>query len=306
MAASTTDYYDLVELRYPGLIREIRDLIRKSEIQFEGGSSDRESFLWEHTTHVASLVCRLARAQKSNPLVPVLTALFHDAGKFSGGSYHEDETAEEEEAARIAAPILHRRGVKAVQVRRIFSGLKALYNEKAGKNTAADLVHDADFLSKFGALGVAAFFTKSALRGRTVGSAILGQLSKEWTYAACLPMNMRTAVGRKLAAKRSAESLRFYRRLLAELRDAGIADLAVRRIRIPHPFQRAQTVDVHLVAARRCPECDGRWQTDWFIEQGIKCRSLTIDCICRECGKRWETSFCLPELRADGSKRRRR
>ena len=96
----------------------------------------------------------------------MIAALFHDAGKFSGGKYHSDETIEEEESARIAERILRRFGMNAASIRKVLAGLRALYNEKSRGNAVAAILHDADFLSKFGALGIAGFFTKSALRGR--------------------------------------------------------------------------------------------------------------------------------------------
>lgn len=296
MAAHKFSYSSMVESRFPGMIEEIRKVIRESESRYEGASGASESFLWEHTTHVASIAHGLAQAEGLDPLIPAVAALFHDAGKFAGGRYHEDDIAEEQEAARTAGPLLLRFGMKSTDVKRVLSGLEALYHEKAGKNAVADLVHDADFLSKFGALGVAGFFVKSALRGRTLGVAVLQHLSKEVTYAACLPLNMRTSAGRKLAAKKAADSLRFFRLLLAELRDAQIADFRIRRLRVPDPVDKDRSLEVRLVLPAACPGCGGRWHTAWTTEQGIKCRKLSVDTLCRRCGRRLGTSFCLPEI----------
>jgi predicted RNA-binding Zn-ribbon protein involved in translation (DUF1610 family) len=186
--------------------------------------------------------------------------------------------------------------MKAAEIRRVLSGLRALYNERSRKNPVAAILHDADFLSKFGALGVASFFTKSTLRGRTLRSAVLGYLSKELTYAACLPLSMHTAAGRKLASKKATDSLRFFRSLLAELRDAQIADLKIRRIKIPYPSSRDRFIKVQYVVSHSCPECGGNWEMAWATEKGIKCKKLNIDWACTHCGERLETSFCLPEI----------
>lgn len=296
MADRMPEFTRVVESRFPGLIAELAKLIGESEKKYQGAVSDSESFLWEHTTHVASLACRLAQAQDLDPLPAVIVALFHDAGKFAGGRYHENGVAEEEGASRIAEPLLRKFGMKAGDVKRVLAGLKALYNEKAARNASAAIVHDADFLSKFGALGVANFFVKSALRGRTVGSAVLGHLSKELTYAACLPLNMRTAAGRKLAAKKAADSLRFFNTLLSELRDAHIADLRIQSVRLPRPVSPGRPLEVRLVASAACPKCGGRWSRAWSLETGVKCRKLCVDWVCRCCGDRLETSFCLPEI----------
>jgi len=290
------DYPTVVESRFPGLIDKLRKFIQESENKYEGGNGRSESFLWEHTLHAASIAFQLAQAERLDPLVPVVAALFHDAGKFAGGEYHGKETIEEEESARIAGRLLPRFGMKAPEIRKVAAALKALYNENSRKNRLAAILHDADFLSKFGALGVAEFFTKSVLRGRPLRSAVLGYLSKELTYAACLPLNMHTAAGRKLAAKKASSSLRFFRSLLAELREAQIASLSVKHIRIPHPSFRGRFLKVQYVVSPACPECGGSWDMVWNTEKGIKCQRLHIDWACAHCGERLETSFCLPEI----------
>jgi HD superfamily phosphodiesterase len=296
MAAKELSSSRVIESRFPGLLGEVRKIIEDSENAFEGGDGRSKSFLWEHTLHVTSIACRLAQNENLDPLLPAVAALFHDAGKFAGGEYHSSETIEEEESARIAERILPQFGMKSSEIRKVAAGLKALYNEHSRKNRLAAILHDADFLSKFGALGVAGFFTKSVLRGRPLRSAVLGYLSKELTYAACLPLNMRTAAGRKLAAKKAANSLRFFRSLLAELRDAQISDLRIRHIRIPHPSLRGRFLRIQYVVSRACPECSGNWDIVWNTEKGVKCQRLHIDWACAHCGERLETSFCLPEI----------
>ncbi len=290
------DYSSVIESRFPGLIDKVREVIQESESKHKRESGASESFLWEHTTHAASIAYQLARAEKIDPLIPVVAALFHDAGKFAGGEYHSDGTIEEEESARIAECLLRQFGMKSAHIRKVLSGLGALYKEKARKNITAAILHDADFLSKFGALGVAGFFIKSALRGRTLRSAVLGYLSKELTYAACLPLNMHTAAGRKLATKKAADSLKFFRSLLVELRDARIANLKIRQIQIPHAKHGYRFLKVRLVVSPTCPKCGNAWSLTWVTEKGVKCEKLNIDWICSQCSHRLETSFCLPEI----------
>ncbi len=289
------DYQSIVESRFPGLVNRVREIIQESENRYEG-NADSESFLWEHTQHTASIACQLALAEKMEPLVPVVAALFHDAGKFSGGKYHAEETIEEEESAQIAQRLLSESGMSKGDIRQVLAGLKALYNEKSKKNAVAAIIHDADFLSKFGALGVAAFFTKSALRRRTLQSTVLGYLSKELTYASCLPLNMHTSAGRKLAARKSSDSLRFFRSLLAELREARIANLRIQQLRILDPRARSRSLGVHIVVSPSCAKCGQSWHFAWTTEKGTKCHKLNVDWDCSHCGHRVETSFCLPEI----------
>ena len=296
MAVQKINCVQTIESRFPGLIDKVREIIQKSENALEGSDGSSESFLWEHTMHVTSIAYRLALAEGLDPHIPVVAALFHDVGKFTGGRYHRDEIIEEEESAQIAERLLPEFGMKKSEIRKILSGLRALYNEKIRKNPVAAVLHDADFLSKFGALGVASFFTKSTLRRRPLRASLFGYLSKELTYAACLPLNMHTAAGRKLASQKARDSLKFFRSLLMELREAHIVDLRIRKIRIPHPNYRNRSLEIRYVLSPVCPECSGKWKMTWGTEKDIKCTKLTIEWSCRRCAERVETSFCLPEV----------
>ncbi len=296
MAVDKINCVQAIESRFPGLMDTVQKIIQDSENALEGGDGSMESFLWEHTMHVTSITYRLAQEEGLDPHIPTVAALFHDIGKFTGGRYHRDEVIEEEESARIAERLLPGFGMKKGDIRRVLAGLRALYNEKIKKNPVAALLHDADFLSKFGALGVASFFTKSTLRRRPLRASVFGYLSKELTYAAFLPFNMHTNSGRKLAAKKASDSLKFYRSLLNELREAHIADLRIRKIRIPHPDYRGRYLEIRYVLPPACSECGGRWEMDWDTEKDIKCTKLVIEWNCRNCTERLETSFCLPEI----------
>lgn len=296
MAIQKINCVQAIDSRFPGLIQKVRKVIQDSENALEGGDGSMESFLWEHTMHVTSITYRLAQEEGISPYVPTVAALFHDIGKFTGGRYHRDEVIEEEESAQIAERLLPQFGMKKTEIRKVLAGLRALYNEKVKKNAVAAVLHDADFLCKFGALGVASFFTKSTLRRRPLRSSVFGYLSKELTYAACLPMNMHTESGRKLASKKSADSLKFYRSLLAELREAHIADLRIRKIRIPHPSFKDRPLEIRYVLPPACSECGGKWDMAWSTEKDIKCTKLAIEWNCSSCAERFDTSFCLPEI----------
>ena len=299
MTDKTRNWAQAVEESFPGLIAKVRKEIENSEKNFEiqnGKNDSAESHLWEHTTHVASLAFRLARAENHPPLLPTLAALFHDAGKFADGRYHCENTIEEEESAEMAKRVLAGSGMKPAEINKVFSGVKALYNEKASKNSIAAIVHDADFLSKFGAMGIAAFFTKAALRGRTIESAMLGYLSKELTYAACLPQNMRTAAGKKMAAQKARDTIVFFKKLLGELKETGGVRININRFRISDPRSRDKELEILLAASPECPQCGRSWKPACFTEDGVKCTKLNVEWHCTDCGGSLGTSFCLPEV----------
>jgi putative nucleotidyltransferase with HDIG domain len=294
MANRKITVFDPIESRFPGLIEEIRKIIEDSERAYDGVDCRSESFLWEHTMHVASIAGQLAISEGIDARIPVIAALFHDIGKFARGRYHEEGTIEEEESARIAEELLQSHGMTQSDINEVLSGLRALYNEKAKKNQIAGVLHDADFLSKFGVLGIASFFIKSTLRRRTLKTSVLEYLSKELTYAACLPLNMRTSSGRKFAERKSKDSIKFFRSLLNELREAGIADLKIRSF--PIQLLDGSLLSIRMVIPPTCMECGEKWEMDWDTEIGVKCFKLCVDWDCSHCGKQLETSFCLPEL----------
>jgi len=283
--------------RYPGLLEKIQALIVEAEKAFAGNAPESEgSFLWEHTLHVAGLAFKLAEAEKRDPVLAAVTALFHDAGKFAGGRYHAGDTAEEERAANLAEAMLPKTRMKSADRKAVVAALRSLYNEKAGANPLADLVHDADFLSKFGFLGVAAFFTKSALRGRTLRDTVIRSLSKELTYAACLPLNMRTESARALAVRKSADSLAFYRSLLSELRRVHDLPFRVLSRKVKLPSRPGRPLTVRLVLPQACERCGGSWAVETETSAGLKCETLEARAVCRGCGQSHEISFCLPEI----------
>ncbi len=291
--------FRFVSKRYPGLVEKVKRLIEDSEKAFAGNSPGQDgSFLWEHTIHVASSAFRLAQEERRDPLLAAITALFHDAGKFAGGRYHQDDEAEEAAAARLAEPIMKRSRLPESDRRAVLAALESLYSEGRPVQPLADIVHDADFLSKFGALGVAQFFIKSALRGRTLRAAVMTSLSKELTYAACLPLNMRTRSGRAQAAAKADETLRFYEKLLHELSESRGENFRVRLLRIPDPRRRGRVLEARVVLTARCDSCGGSWSVARNIKKGLKCERLEIRARCRRCGAEQETAFCLPELRA--------
>ena len=296
MKKKETAVFDVLQARYPGLVEKVRGLIEGSERRFTGRSGKQDSYLWEHTTHVASLAFDLANAEKMDPVVPAVAALFHDAGKFMDGTYHAGRRTEEDDAARLAGPVLRGAGMKPRDIRRVAFALRALYDARAGRDAVAGIVHDADFLSKFGALGVAQFFIKSTLRGQNLRHALMRSLSKELTYAAGLPGNMRTKAGKRLAERKSAETLRFFRSLMRELRETRIADVVVKRVLVEAVSRPGRPIMVRLAIPRVCDSCGGRWTIAHLTERGTKCEKLEVEIICARCGECSSFSFCLPEV----------
>jgi uncharacterized protein len=296
MLLKKQEFYRSLTALSPGLVERVRRTIEEAEKKFSGKKDGKAGFLWEHTVLVAAQSFSLAKAEKENPDLSALVALFHDSGKFAGGRYHAGDKPEEEESARLARATLEATGLKMADIGHVVRALRSLYQSGASRNRLADIVHDADFLSKFGYLGVANFFVKSTLRGRNLETAAMDYLSKELTYAAVLPANMRTAAARRLAVRKSADTMRFYRSYLAELKDVHGMDFRIRTIEVPTAAGRGRRAKVTLVLPVTCPACGGKWDTEMRTERGLKCEKLEASLRCTACPERRAISFCLPEM----------
>lgn len=290
------EFYASLTALAPGLVERVKKAVEESEKKFTGKKDGRGGFLWEHTVLVASMAFRLAHAEKEDPALAALVGLFHDAGKFAGGRYHSGEKPEEEAAAKLARAVLEESGLQMTSVGPVIRSLRSLYLSGARRNRLADIVHDADFLSKFGYLGVANFFVKSTLRGRNLEAAVMDFLGKELTYAAALPQNMRTQAARRLAVRKSADTLRFYRSFLAELKEAHGMDFRIRTAEVPRPGKRSKRVRISYAAPVRCGGCGGKWEVAMKTEKGLKCEKLEASLRCASCGNAHAMSFCLPEI----------
>jgi hypothetical protein len=296
MLLKQQEFYRSLASRYPGLVERVRKIIEESEKKFSGRKDPSGGFLWEHTVLVAALSYRLATMEKADVELAAIAALFHDSGKFSAGRIHRGQKPEEEAAARLARATLEEAGLGMAGIGHVVRALRALYNAAPRRNGLSDIIHDADFLSKSGLLGVAQFFVKSTLRGRNLEAAIMNHLSKELTYAAVLPLNMRTDSARKLAGKKSQETLRFYKAFLAELGKAHGIDFRIRTPEVRRPGGRGRKLKVLIVAPAVCGACGGGWEFGFRTAKGLKCEALEATVRCGRCGDAHEISFCLPEM----------
>jgi uncharacterized protein len=290
----------LLQSRFPGLHARIERALVDCEAAYNRRTQQAPSeFLLEHTQHTAAIAHTLAVREGVDPLLAVLVALFHDAGKFHDGGYHEDDVPEEEHAARLAGVMLAEYGVERVDAEAVMAGLRALYDDRLGIAPASRIAQDADRLDKLGALGVGAFFTKATLRGRGLVDALAHTLSRELTYALAAPRSMLTEAGRMLAREQSAKTVAFFDDLLGELESCGIAAFVRRTLVLEGDFRNRDgesvpTMEVTVVTPRICPECEGSIDITHRRERGVKCETLKARLSCQVCSHAREISFCLP------------
>jgi putative nucleotidyltransferase with HDIG domain len=292
----------VLESRFPGLYAEIERALVEAEARYNAQAGQAPSeFLLEHTRRTAAIAHKIAAMEGVDPFLPVLVALYHDAGKFHEGAYHQDRLPEEEHAALLAEKMLTRFGLERGAIDSVMQALRALYDEALPCIGPSRIVQDADRLEKLGALGVGAFFTKATLRGRGLVDALVHTLSRELTYARAAPRSMFTEAGKKLALEQAPRTIAFFDNLLEQLESWGIASFECHTIALDEDFrtrdgamQRGMEVSVAML--RVCPDCEGPLALTHKREKGVKCERFTARFQCVHCSYASETSLCLPLL----------
>lgn len=291
---------NLLETRFPGLHARIEKMLVEAEARYNQQTKQAPSeFLLEHARRTAAIAHKISGMEGVDPFLPALVALYHDAGKFHEGEYHQDDIPEEEHAAFLAGSMLAEFGVERSDIEAVLEALRALYDDRLPCGGPCRIVQDADRLDKLGALGVGAFFTKATLRGRGLVDALVTTLSRELTYARAAPRSMFTQTGKKLAAEKATKTVGFFDDLLHDLESWGIASFERRTILLEEDFRTRdgasiQRMEVTIVMPSACPDCETPLVLTHVRERGVKCEKLTARFACAGCGYIREISFCLP------------
>ena len=293
---------NVLEPRFPGLYTRIEQVLIESEARYNARCGQAHSgFLLEHTRRTAAIACKIAAMEGVDPFLPTLVALYHDAGKFHDGAYHQDQLPEEEHAARLAQKMLADFGMQGSVIESVTQALRALYDERLACLGPARIVQDADRLDKLGALGVGAFFTKAALRGRGLVDALVHALSRELTYARAAPRSMFTQSGRQLAIEQEPRTMAYFDQLLQQLESWGIASFERHTIVLDEDFRTrdgamVRGMEVTIAMLRACPDCEGALALTHWRSRGVKCERFSARFQCARCSYASETSLCLPLL----------
>jgi putative nucleotidyltransferase with HDIG domain len=296
------DVRTILEARYPGLYASIKKMLVEAEAQYNEKTGQAPSeFVLEHSLRTAAIANKISEMEGVDPFLPILVALYHDAGKFHKGEYHKDGVPEEEHAALLAGKMLAEFGIEPNDIASVLEALRALYDERLPCIGPCRIVQDADRLEKLGALGVGAFFTKATLRGRGLVDALVQTLSRELTYAQAAPRSMFTETGKKLAREQSAMTIAFFDHLLNQLESWGIASFDLHTIVLEEDFRTrdgaiARGMEVTVAMLRACPDCNGPLGLTHSREQGLKCERFIARFKCGRCGYAGKTSLCLPIL----------
>jgi putative nucleotidyltransferase with HDIG domain len=265
----------------------LRDHVRCEEGAADQGDRAADS-LWDHLCRTAEIAEQLGRAEGLDPSTCRLAALFHDAGKFHQGQRHGDSVPEEQRSVEVFVEIAQTQGIPERQVAEISEAILQLYRCDPEPTPLARVLFDADNLEKLGFLGVANFFVKRGLRGRGVSPEFMAQFTVELTYARHAVGCMQTESGRDWAQRRAPQTQSFFRSLLDQLREDGLADLVIKELDI-------EGLLIDAVVPRAC-SCEKALVPEVWQDEGIKCQKIHLVHACRDCDDRYEVRFCRPRL----------
>ncbi|MCP4674189.1 MAG: HD domain-containing protein [Deltaproteobacteria bacterium] len=266
---------------------DLRARVRAEEDQHSRNDRGSDS-LWDHLERVAKLAEYIGHAENVDPQACRLAGLFHDAGKFAGGRYHDDDNPEEERSVEVLAALSKKHGIDATLVDQVAEAIRQIYRDDPDPAPLAQVLFDADNLDKLGPLGVANYFVKAGLRGGGISSNLLYRLTVELTYARHAPRCLMTKTGREMAGRRAPKTTRFLKDFLDDLRRDDLYDFHV----IELIFD-GLVLDVVAPVACACGvEIKRRI---WEIP-GIKCSEIHLEHACASCEMRHEIRFCRPRL----------
>lgn len=260
--------------------------IRKEEAAYNPSPNESDT-LMGHLERVAAYAVRLASEEGVDPLHAELAGLFHDAGKFHGGTYHEDNKPEEEYSIEVLHQLAENDVLSPAIIEDVSDAIRQLYRDDFKQTPLSMVLFDADNLDKIGLLGIANYFIKSGLRGRGITTEMITDLTVELTYARYAARRFYTKTGRALAERRSTDTIHFIHHFLATLKEDGLFEA-----RIEHAL--VSDVELEVVTPSACP-CGAAMEIkQTWIEQGVKCTEIHLEIACSSCDNKHKIKFCRP------------
>ncbi|NNK94930.1 MAG: HD domain-containing protein [Desulfobacterales bacterium] len=266
---------------------ELQEQIIKEEFEHIQKNKHSNS-LWGHSERVAITAERLGLGEGLDPTVCRLAGLFHDAGKFCGGSYHKGDKPEEKRSVEVLRKLTRGKGIATNLVDQVEESILQLYRQDPDQTLLTKVLYDADNLDKLGLLGIANYFVKIGLRGSGLSSSVLHKATVELTYARHAPDCLTTETGREIARKRAPKTITFFRQLLDSLREDGLFDFRIKEVVFNNLL-------LDVVTPALC-KCGHQFSQKISEVPGIKCSEIHLAHICHSCQSNYELRFCRPRL----------
>ena len=264
---------------------ELAQHIRKEESSY-GSAISAPDTLMGHLERVASQAVRLASKEGVDLLCAEIAGLFHDAGKFHGGKYHEGDKPEEEYSIDVLRKLGGKNGLDSAIIEEVSDAILQLYRDDPKPTPLSMVLFDADNLDKMGLLGIANYFIKSGLRGQGITTEMIIDLTVELTYARYASRRLFTKTGRAIAKRRSSETIRFIHDFLKSLKEDGLFDARIEHTSI-------SDLKLEVVTPSSC-QCGESMEINNWIEKGIKCTEIHLEIACTTCDNRYKIKFCRP------------
>lgn len=123
---------------------------------------------WPHVQRVLRLCVKLAKLEDKDVDIEVLkaAALLHDVAKYL--EKNDPEIDHGVVGAQMAEAFLKKCGFPEQKVDAVCHAIKVHTHSEEPKLTEAKILHDADFLDKLGATGIATIFIKACLTKKTI------------------------------------------------------------------------------------------------------------------------------------------
>ena len=266
---------------------ELQERIKKEEGEYIQECNYSDS-LWGHSQRVALTAERLGMDEGLDITTCRLAGLFHDAGKFGGGSYHKGDKPEEERSVSVFRKLIKGKGFATSLIDQVEEAILQLYRHDPDQTLLTKVLFDADNLDKLGLIGVANYFLKTGLRGSGLYESVLYKLTVELTYARYATHCLNTKSGREFARKRAPQTITFFQQFLDSLREDGLFDFRINEVIF-------NDLSLDVVTPATC-NCGEKLSLELAEIPGIKCSEIHLLHICQSCQFRHELRFCRPRL----------
>ncbi len=275
---------------HPGMIALRSDLsrhVRNEESAFTPIKKIPDT-LMGHLERVAAFAVRLAKAEHVDPLLAEIAGLFHDAGKFHRGTYHEGDIPEEERSIDVLRDLATKNGFESDIIEPVMTAIRQLYRDDPVPTPLSQILFDADNLDKLGLLGIANYFVKSGLRGQGISDSMIIRLTVELNYARYASKGLHTPTARNIAEQRASDTIQFIHRLLASLKEDGLLDTRVETVQV-------DGFELEYITPAAC-WCGAQMRNHAWIEKGVKCTEIHLQIACTSCDRWYKLRFCKPRL----------